>query len=97
MKAVKTVSVLLALCFAFVMIFSCFFLAFENGHVCSGEDCFVCLQMSFCRQIIKTAGSFTALILSVCFAFFFFCVYCKDNEALIFINNPVSLKVKKLC
>lgn len=44
-----------------VLLFSSVFVAAEAHHDCPGEDCPVCLNLRMCEEILRTAGSRTAV------------------------------------
>lgn len=56
----RRIVILMALLVCFALLFSCFFIAYESGHICCQERCAICCLLSFYRSLIKTVC--TALI-----------------------------------
>lgn len=91
-KRIVVVLLIAAVCFA--MLFSLCFIAAAAHHDCTGEDCAVCMQISFCESVLRTlsqsaaaifaAGAVVCLIVSVSFA-------AKKGLS---VDSPVSLRVK---
>ncbi len=78
MNKPKRLAAVLAVLFAFIMLFSAVYIALEADHDCCGEDCLVCAQLRACEELLRNllltaallsaAGRFCALIRVIPFA-----------------------------
>lgn len=57
-------SIFICALLVFLMIFSLFYIAREENHDCTGEDCPICTCLHQAEQTVKTIGSSTV---SACF------------------------------
>lgn len=90
----RIISLAVAVAVLFVMLCSTLFIAAEASHVCAGEDCPICYQISVCES---TLGKLCLALCATAFVAAFIytlrrsisaCVYAIQNYTLI------SLKVK---
>ena len=71
MKRQKKAAILICMAFLFVMLTSFFYIAKEENHNCTGEDCPICYEISVCQETVRkltfACAVFAAiLLLSVC-------------------------------
>ena len=71
MKRQKKAVILICMAFLFVMLASFFYIAKEENHNCTGEDCPICYEISVCQETVRkltfACAVFAAiLLLSVC-------------------------------
>lgn len=59
-KAIRFLTMFLAVFVAFVILFSITCIADEADHDCTGEDCVVCHQINACQNILEILGLLTA-------------------------------------
>ncbi len=55
-KKNRILASILAVAFVIVMLFSVCFIVAESNHICIGEDCPICYQISICENTLKTIG-----------------------------------------
>lgn len=89
----KSVSRLLCVVLAFMLLFSVAFIVTEAGHSCVGDGCAVCRQLAACGKVLAGGGTvqaahFAALLAVFCTLSAFGEVNFKNADTLI------SLKVK---
>ena len=85
---------LLAAVLAFVMLSSAVYIAVEADHVCSGEDCAICHQISICENLLKFLG-FAGTAAAITAAFIYtLCKALLPCTETIGTLTLVSLKVK---
>ncbi len=51
----------------FVMAFSESFIVTHKNHICTGEDCQICVVIRISQDVLKTIGSAAALIAAISF------------------------------
>lgn len=94
MKQKRTFAVVLAVLCVFTLLFSLSFLAVEQNHECTGEDCPVCQMMAEAHGLLRGMGgsrAFSAFgILLILLAFF---IGARSQDSVIF-DTLISLKVK---
>ena len=56
-KMRKTDSIILAIAFMCVSLFSVIYISHAINHNCSGEDCPICETVAICEQTLRTIGS----------------------------------------
>ncbi len=65
-KFKRILSLVLAIAFCFVFFCSVMFVAAESNHTCSGENCPICAQINFCKDLIrKVVYSFAGIFLAL--------------------------------
>ena len=50
----RGIVILMALLVCFALLFSCFFMAYEAGHICCRDRCAICCLLSIYQNLIKT-------------------------------------------
>ena len=50
----RGIVILMAMLVCFALLFSCFFMAYEAGHICCRDRCAICCLLSICQNLIKT-------------------------------------------
>lgn len=65
----RGIVILMAMLVCFSLLFSCFFMAHESGHICCRERCAICCLVSFYRSLTKTVST-VLLVLGVILAVF---------------------------
>ena len=50
----RGIVILMAVLVCFALLFSCFFMAYESGHICCNDRCAICCLVSFYQNLIKT-------------------------------------------
>lgn len=50
----RGIMILMAMLVCFALLFSCFFMAYEAGHICCRDRCAICCLISFYQNLIKT-------------------------------------------
>ena len=56
----RKIVILMAVLVCFSLLFSCFFMAHEAGHICCQERCAICCLVRFYQSLLKTVC--TALV-----------------------------------
>ena len=67
----RIAALLLAAVMCFAVLSACLFICAEAGHICTGEDCPICCQITICRkslEIFAAALSVCAVVFGVRFA-----------------------------
>ena len=90
----RGVVVFLAALVCFALLFSCFFMAYEVGHVCCHDRCAICCLVSAYQNLLKSLTT-VLIILSivmgaVCAVWFI----VSDTLVFFLCPTPVSNKVK---
>ena len=70
----RGIVVFLAALVCFALLFSCFFMAYQVGHICCQERCAICCLVSFYQNLIKTVCTLLivlGVVLAACFALLF--------------------------
>ena len=57
MKRQKKAAILICMAFLVVMLASFFYIAKEENHNCTGEDCPICYEISVCQENLKNLGT----------------------------------------
>lgn len=93
-KKKYVVGIVIAITVTLIMVFSTFYVAKEVNHRCSGEGCYICLEIQTFSQILKTLqGALKTginLLLPVCFLL----TILNKRNTLLGAITLISLKVK---
>ncbi|MBR4765964.1 MAG: hypothetical protein IK085_04275 [Clostridia bacterium] len=95
-KKSRAAALMLAVLFAFAVVFSCLVIVGESGHECSGADCEICFVIAACVSFLGNLRSLTLIVL------FAFAVVCgmQNARAFCFVRRngatPVTLKTRLL-
>ena len=90
----KSISCVLALFLALMMLASLFYIAKETGHDCTGKACPVCACIHQAVQNIRNLGTGVTAAIMVSMIVFFVLRFTADRSFLISSSTPVSEKVR---
>ena len=90
----KSISCVLALFLALMMLASLFYIAKETGHDCTGEACPVCVCIHQAEQNIRNLGTGVTAAIMVSMIVFSVLRFTADRSFLISSSTPVSEKVR---
>lgn len=91
-KKLLAVTIVCMLCS--VLMFSAFFIASENNHDCSGENCPICFQINMCESTVKSVGTGIAAAAFMAAVVFVLILNNLNSSDPFLFETPVSLKVK---
>lgn len=86
--------ILMALLVCFALLFSCFFIAHESGHICCRERCAICCLLSVYRNLLKTVCTLLIVLGVVLAAFYALWFLGEAVPALLVCPTLVVNKVK---
>ena len=96
-KKMRVITLLLAVVFGLIILDSIVFSAAEADHICSGEDCEICLTIDQCEKLISTVclaiGAFFAALFIAAIVEAIAILADKYRDSVL---TPVLLKVKLL-
>lgn len=90
----RSFALLFALAFCFFVLLSSTYVAAEANHVCRGEDCPVCCQISLCETMLKTVSAGVAAVgvgIALVLSLLFFLPSFVENRR---PKSLITLKVK---
>lgn len=95
-KKNRAAALVLAVLFAFAVVFSCLVIVGGSGHECSGADCEICFVITACVNFLGSLrSSALALLFTLAVIYGAFCALrvrsCSPNG-----QTPVTLKIKLL-
>lgn len=90
----RGIVILMALLVCFALLFSCFFIAYESGHICCRERCAICCLLSFYQNLIKTICNLLIVLGVVLAAFCVLWFLGETVPALLVCPTLVVNKVK---
>ena len=90
----RGILVLMAALVCFALLFSCFFMAYEAGHVCCQERCAICCLVSAYQNLQRTL-SVLLIVLSLVMGADCVLWFLRSDAKLLFVcPTPVANKVK---
>ena len=94
MKRKKIISVAAAILFLFVTFASLFYIAEEENHHCTGEDCPICINIHQAEQTLKNLGNGMITIVTVNPMLIWFALLITGPFLLVSDTSLVSQKVR---
>lgn len=94
MSKQKLLSITVIFMLCLVVMFSSYYIASENNHDCSGENCPICFQINMCESTVKSIGTGVAAAAFTAVAVFVLILSSLKNSDSFLFETPVSLKVK---
>ena len=93
-KRKRAFSVAVGILFLFVIFASLFYIAEEENHNCTGEDCPICANIHMAEQNIKSLGTGTIVHSTMNLVLLLFLVVVAGQALFVSITSLVSQKIR---
>ena len=90
----RGILVLMAALVCFALLFSCFFMAYEAGHICCNDRCAICCLVSAYQNLLKSLATVLLVLAIVMGAVCAVWFLGADAQVLFVCPTPVANKVK---
>ena len=90
----KVISVAICILFLFVTFAALFYIAEEENHHCTGEDCPICANLHQAEQTLRNTGNGTIVIVTISLMPILFALLITEQFLLASDTSLVSQKVR---
>ena len=94
MNKKRTLALVLSAMLCVLVMFSVFFVAAENNHDCTGENCPICYQINMCESTVKSISAGPAAVSMLAATLVVLLLLSLNTNETSVNETLVSLKVK---